>query len=811
MTIKLDDYHAQLDALDPRVRGTLEASFAEAARVMSPQGLHNWLEGAKGLSQLGRGNELVITYIQSMPAVVKQVGEDVLKDCIVGAMKLASMVSGEVIQLMFDTLPTAAHRLGDAELLRGYLGLIHQLSAKVPRGLRPMLSHLDELFGKLTLGGLRRWALWGAQAHLRDFPAQIAYFDLKSADSQAMLQKERRGTLFIDNQRKLNFYLRAFWGRDFFMRPTSGDYETREGYRPFIESRVIHLPDAFDDFAAQGSANAAGGPSRLPASQDTRTSLCVAESAGAAAGTTGKDLYRATAAHAAAHLVYTKKPLSMEQLNPAQMFVIGLFEDARVEALAIREFPGMKQMWSAFHAKVREVSCSTVPVVSLLERLAYALLDEGYHDDDGLIQEMSAMFRSEFAKRPGDNQSSWDLGVTLYNKLGERGGIPSLRVLESMAIPYRDDNRYCWASDEIAWHEAEYLPAPKQVRKYVTAMEMVNELDCELAGDDAQEIWVLDTPFYLDQEGVTINELEGKEPVSEPYHYQEWDYGVQLHRPNWVTVLEKRQQQGDPADIDRILAENKPVAARLRHIIDAMQPEGVQRFRRQEDGEEIDLNAAIRAMIDIRMGQTPDPRINIRIVRKVRDLAVLVLLDLSESTNEKLGGSEKPVIQLAREATALLSWAIDRVGDPFAIHGFASDSRHDVEYFRFKDFKDSYSDGVKAKLAGMQGGLSTRMGGALRHAASFLLKQPEQKKLILLVTDGEPADIDVRDPQYLRHDTKKAVEELATRGVRTFCLTLDPKADEYVARIFGAKGYMVVDHVNRLPERLPMLYAGLTR
>ena len=173
MTINLDDYQEQLEELDPHVRATLEASFHEAARVMSPQGLHNWLEGAKGLSQLGRGNELVITYIQSMPAVAKEAGEEVIKDAIIAAMKLSSMVSGEVIQLMFDTLPTAAHRLGDAELLRGYLGLIHQLSSRVPRGLRPMLSHLDELLAKLTLGGLRRWALWGAQAHLRDFAAQL--------------------------------------------------------------------------------------------------------------------------------------------------------------------------------------------------------------------------------------------------------------------------------------------------------------------------------------------------------------------------------------------------------------------------------------------------------------------------------------------------------------------------------------------------------------------------------------------------------------------------------------------------------------
>ncbi len=777
MTLKLDDYKELLEQVEPRIRDTLEASFNEAARVMSPLGLHKWLDGAKALMQLGRGSDLVVTYVQAMPAVVKEVGEDVITDCVTGGMKLASMVSGEVIQLLFDTLPTAARRLGDADLLRGYLNLIHQLSAKVPRGLRPMLAHLDQLFAKLTLGGLRRWALWGAQAHMRDFQAQMAYFDLRSADSQAMLQKERRGTLFIDNQRKLNFYLRAFWGRDFFMRPTSGDYGTREGYKPFIENRVIHLADAYDDYA----------------------------------GLPGKDLYRAAAAHAAAHLVYTREPLSMEQLNPAQMFMIGLFEDARVESLAIREFPGMKRLWAQFHSKVQEVSCATDEVVRFLERLAYSLLDETYQDGDVLIAELVDAFHRKFARSPNENQISWDLGVTLYNKLGERGVIPSLRTLESFAVPYRDDNRYCWASDEIAWHEAEYVPLPKQVRKYVTTMEMVNELDCELAGDDAQEVWVLNEPFYLDQEACTINELEGKEPVSEPYHYQEWDYTVQLHRPNWATVLERRQQKGDPRDIDRILLENRPVASRLRHLIDALQPEGVQRFRRQEDGEEIDLNAAIRAMIDMRMGQIPDQRINIRIVRKVRDLAVLVLLDLSESTNEKLGDSEKPVIQLAREATSLLSWAIDRVGDPFAIHGFASDGRHDVQYYRFKDFKDPYDDEAKARLAGMQGGLSTRMGAALRHAASFVLKQPEHKKLILLITDGEPADIDVRDPQYLRYDTKKAVEELATRGVHTFCLTLDRNADDYVSRIFGSKRYMVVDHVDRLPEQLPLLYAGLTR
>jgi nitric oxide reductase NorD protein len=159
----------------------------------------------------------------------------------------------------------------------------------------------------------------------------------------------------------------------------------------------------------------------------------------------------------------------------------------------------------------------------------------------------------------------------------------------------------------------------------------------------------------------------------------------------------------------------------------------------------------------------------------------------------------------------LLADALDKIGDPFAIHGFDSNGRHDVEYFRFKDFDAPYDDKAKGRLAGMSGQLSTRMGAAMRHAGSILKRQPSSKKLLLVVTDGEPADNDVRDPQYLRYDAKKAVEELTRNGIATYCLSLDPRADQYVSRIFGAKNYMVVDHVQRLPEKLPLLYMGLTR
>jgi nitric oxide reductase NorD protein len=236
----------------------------------------------------------------------------------------------------------------------------------------------------------------------------------------------------------------------------------------------------------------------------------------------------------------------------------------------------------------------------------------------------------------------------------------------------------------------------------------------------------------------------------------------------------------------------------------------VQRIRNMEDGDEIDINAAVDAMIAIRMGEQPNPRITMRNVIKSRDLAVTVLLDLSESTNDVMEGSEKTVLELTREAAALVATAIEGIGDPFAVHGFASDGRHDVHYYRFKDWDQHFNDEARARLSGMKGGLSTRMGAALRHAGAGLMKQPERRKLIILVTDGEPADIDERDPQHLRHDTRKAVEELAAKGVLSYCLTLDRNADAYVKRIFGANNYTIVDHVDRLPEKLPTLFASLT-
>ena len=143
------------------------------------------------------------------------------------------------------------------------------------------------------------------------------------------------------------------------------------------------------------------------------------------------------------------------------------------------------------------------------------------------------------------------------------------------------------------------------------------------------------------------------------------------------------------------------------------------------------------------------------------------------------------------------------------MHGFASDGHRDVQYYRFKDCEQSYDDLAKARMAAMKGNLSTRMGAALRHAGRHLTEQNVQKRLVLLVTDGEPADIGERDPQYPRHDAKMAAEDLAMKGIHTYCQTLGPEADHHGARIFSENNYAIVDNAERLPERLPNVFAAL--
>lgn len=582
------------------------------------------------------------------------------------------------------------------------------------------------------------------------------YLGLATSEALVALRKEHKRTQLIDVQRRIRIYLQALWGCDFVIKAIDGDSENSERRKPYVRNDLIHLPNAYYDFTLHGIPHF-----------------------------TGLETYRAASAHAAAHIIYSKNHFSEKSFDKWQRALISTIEDARVEALSMRRFPGLKQLWARQHTAT---PLHNRTAGDYLNRLARALLDETYRDEDPWISQGRALFSA--ADDLETNNISRDLGLTLAHAF-QKKNVRINSVSDKLSAPYRDDNRYLWESTRLDSGEEQELPEYYSRFKLLLKSNEVTTTD-----EDTRHSW-------------TTGPITAA-AAADTYIYSEWDYRGQMETPSWVTLRERSPKPGDLTIVDNIIAQNTHLISRMKNLLHAIQSRGVLRIRKLEEGDEIDINAAVRAQVDIRLGEQPDTRVMMRSVRKTRDISVLVLLDLSNSSNQKIRGQRHTVLQLTQQVCVLFADAIETVGDPFAIHGFCSRSRHDVEYFRLKDFDQPHDDVSKANIAGMTGQKYTRMGTAIRHATHYLNQQQSGKKLLMLITDGEPADIDVRDLRYLRYDAKKAVKDAGRFGIHTYCIGLDPNADKYVSAIFGARNYMVVDHINRLPEKMLLIYAALT-
>lgn len=490
-----------------------------------------------------------------------------------------------------------------------------------------------------------------------------------------------------------------------------------------------------------------------------------------ARGVRGIDRYRAALAHMAGHRRWSR-PMFADNYSPQQRLAIEVFEDSRIETLVIRCYPGLRRSFLALHPQPVEGACDPTTACGLRHRLAMlsrALLDpaHGYRDAD--LHAFVARFAQTMTGGEASSQAMAALALAYVARTRRQSDqLPNVHFTDTL-IDYRDDNRHLWRYHELS---------------------------------DDEELFDALRPMQAPSE---VDRLP-------PRHYPEWDYRTSSYRPDWVSLYEALHPAGDAALIDRLLAKHAALAGRLQRLLDLLRPQDRVRIRYQEDGSDLDLDIALRSLIDLRSGSTPDPRINFSHRTSGRDLAVLLLLDLSRSLGDKVRSSagEQTVLELGQEAVSLLAWAIERLGDAFAIAGFHSDTRHDVRYLHLKGFSEPWGDAVKRRLAAMRAGDSTRMGAALRHAGHYLQARQAGKKLLLILTDGQPSDVDVADGRLLIEDARKAVGELDQQGIFTYCISLDRQADTYVGDIFGRR-YAVIDRVERLPERLPELFMALTK
>ena len=234
-----------------------------------------------------------------------------------------------------------------------------------------------------------------------------------------------------------------------------------------------------------------------------------------------------------------------------------------------------------------------------------------------------------------------------------------------------------------------------------------------------------------------------------------------------------------------------------------------RREKRLTDGDEINADRLLEHLVGRRLEPSPPARFYERPIIRNRDLAVLILLDVSGSTNEKLDDAAN-VLDVEKQATVILGQGLAALEDRFAVCGFSSNGRTRCEYLVFKDFDDPWPEAVGRVMAARSRG-STRMGPALRHAGYRLSLQPARQRLVILVTDGRPMD-QAYDPntRYAQHDVRMACEENARRDVHTFAITTEENSMADMDIMFPRRRFVILPGIRRLPRILPQLYLRLT-
>ncbi len=290
----------------------------------------------------------------------------------------------------------------------------------------------------------------------------------------------------------------------------------------------------------------------------------------------------------------------------------------------------------------------------------------------------------------------------------------------------------------------------------------------------------------------------------------EWDYRKSLLREDHVRLIELTASARDPRAAPTPLPPHlRRTARRLHRQFAALQP-GRRWLKAQTDGSELDVDAVVRAATDRATGQHPSDQLYLSLEKRERDLACLALADLSLSTDAWIS-SEARVIDVIRDSLLLFGEALSATGDRFALCGFSSVKRANVRFHRMKDFDQRFDDRVRGRVMAIKPGYYTRLGAAIRHATSMLEKQTAARRILLILSDGKPNDLDLYDGRYGIEDTRVAIIEARSRGIVPFCVTIDREGAGYLPHLFGPAGFAVIRKPDELPARLPMFYAQLTR
>lgn len=286
--------------------------------------------------------------------------------------------------------------------------------------------------------------------------------------------------------------------------------------------------------------------------------------------------------------------------------------------------------------------------------------------------------------------------------------------------------------------------------------------------------------------------------------YPEWDYRKATYLQDHCSVLAAPVQDRDEAlELDD---EARSLVRKVRRQFEILRP-GREMMRAQLDGNDLDLDAVVRSRCDFAAGGQGSERVHLMSRPQANDLAVTILVDVSLSTDAWV--DNRRVLDVEKEALLVLANGIAACGDRCSILTFTSRRRAWVRVETVKDFDEPFSKTVEHRIAALKPGFYTRMGAAMRHATAKLSEQHNRKKLLLLLTDGKPNDVDHYEGRFALEDTRRAVSEARTQGINVFAVTVDREANAYLPALFGHGGYSLIAKLSKLPAALPAIYRML--
>lgn len=786
-------------ARSARLAGAYARLIGAVASRVTPQ---QFQEITTRALDLMRDVDLSATFMDYVPAVLTRRDMDYLRAWHAGAAALAQ-TEWWASRGFLESTAKAAHWL-HAEDLRVLASLGARVAERSRYAAKGFYGALPALVAGMRVAQLVEWVELGLRV-ARSEEDLVLYMSFGSKRSHEAVETLCKETSFAAFRSRVSLLLEAFLGRS------------------------VSVHSMFD------LLDPAGIPPDVPAFTDG-WKLYVRPSLGCA-GASPLSLYKLVALHAMAHqrfgsyaeaglgrLLETRGVVIAEGGGPSDLdrFLAGVVEDFRVDAALFRTLPGLRRdaaliLRETYGDLDTESGRPGAPMSAEALRAHLAAFPFGVRvlaDPEAAAAVEGAVAPLAFPEAgPADvarAASALREVLAQAGPLAEEGDIGAALESRVGRVPYPPYHDHLYLGLKLAsmlrprgevGTPAIQPGTPIDVPSSLHPSEIIEGLTISVRDYRQEaELLVVDDDEEDREEGDVGGEV---------FTYDEWDHEVGDFRTRWCTVRCRELPPGDPAFVRTTLDRYRGEVLLIRRQFERLRPDRFRRFFRQEHGDELDLDALTEALADRQAGAPMSDKVFIRRDKKQRDVAVLFLLDMSDSTDQPVEGARR-VIDVEKEGLVLLSEAISQLDDRFAIMGFSSHGRKRVDLYVIKDFPEAFDDAVTARIGGIRPLEYTRLGAALRHAAEHLMRQPSMAKLLVLLSDGRPYDMGYGDMRYAMEDTKMALAEARRRGVNAFCITVDPTGQDYLEDLFGTNRYTVIQNVEHLPTKLPRIYRNLT-